>query len=148
MKLVLVKVSDDTFEKDVEINTVEELFELMDEYGGNDLILSKEIMTLVETNQGTVYEEVWGIRIYDDYIEQGLTNNPNHGIIKTVKEREERQMARVDLKDMSIRNEFADEVINSIEELQSKATTNGEMKILYLMFETFKNNIEFKEREG
>ena len=57
-------------------------------------------------------------------------------------------MARVDLKDMSIRNEFADEVINSIEELQSKATTNGEMKILYLMFETFKNNIEFKEREG
>ena len=69
MKLVLVKVSDDTFEKDVEINTVEELFELMDEYGGNDLILSKEIMTLVETNQGTVYEEVWGIRIYDDYIE-------------------------------------------------------------------------------
>lgn len=56
-------------------------------------------------------------------------------------------MARVDLKDMSIRNEFADEVINSIEELQSKATTNGEMKILYLMFETFKNNIKFKERE-
>lgn len=56
-------------------------------------------------------------------------------------------MAKVDLKDMSIRNEFADEVISSIEELQSKATTNGEMKILYLMFETFKNNIEFKERE-
>lgn len=56
-------------------------------------------------------------------------------------------MARVNLKDMSIRNEFADEVINSIEELQSKAITNGEMKILYLMFETFKNNIEFKERE-
>ena len=56
-------------------------------------------------------------------------------------------MAKVDLKDMSIRNEFADEVINSIEELQAKATTNGEMKILYLMFETFKNNIEFKERK-
>ena len=56
-------------------------------------------------------------------------------------------MAKVDLKDMSIRNEFADEVINSIEELQSKATTNGEMKILYLMIEAFKNNIEFKERE-
>ena len=56
-------------------------------------------------------------------------------------------MAKVNLKDMSIRNEFADEIINSIEELQSKATTNGEMKILYLMFETFKNNIEFKERE-
>ena len=61
MKLVLVKVSDDTFKKDVEINTVEELFELMDEYGGNDLILSKEIMTLVETNQGTV-EEPWFYR--------------------------------------------------------------------------------------
>ena len=43
-------------------------------------------------------------------------------------------MAKVDLKDMSIRNEFADEVINSIEELQSKAITNGEMKILYLIF--------------
>lgn len=56
-------------------------------------------------------------------------------------------MAKVDLKDMSIRNEFADEIISSIEELQSKATTNGEMKILYLMFETFKNNIEFKERK-
>lgn len=69
MKLALVKVSDDAFEKEVEINTVEELFELIDEYGGDDLILSKEIMTLVETNQGTVYEEVWGIRIYDDYIE-------------------------------------------------------------------------------
>lgn len=69
MKLALVKVSDDAFEKEVEINTVEELFELIDKYDGNDLILSKEIMTLVETNQGTVYEEVWGIRIYDDYIE-------------------------------------------------------------------------------
>lgn len=69
MKLALVKVSDDFFEKDVEINTVEELFELMDEYGGHDLILSKNIGTEIKTSQGTVYEEVWGIRIYDDCIE-------------------------------------------------------------------------------
>lgn len=69
MKLLLVKASSDTFEKEVEINTVEELFELIDVYDGNDIILSKGIMTSVETNQGTVHEEVWGIKIYDDYIE-------------------------------------------------------------------------------
>lgn len=69
MKLLLVKASSDTFEKEIEINTVEELFELIDAYGGNDIILSKGIMTSVETNQGTVHEEVWGIKIYDDYIE-------------------------------------------------------------------------------
>lgn len=69
MKLLLVKASSDTFEKEIEINTVEELFELIDVYNGNDLILSKEICTEVETNQGTVYKEVWGIKIYDDYIE-------------------------------------------------------------------------------
>lgn len=69
MKLLLVKASSDTFETTVEINTVEELFELIDTYDGNDIILSKGIMTSVETNQGTVHEEVWGIKIYDDYIE-------------------------------------------------------------------------------
>ncbi len=69
MKLVLVKASSDTFEKEVEINTVEELFELMVEYGGHDLILSENIGIEVQTPQGFVYEEVRGIRIYDDYIE-------------------------------------------------------------------------------
>ena len=69
MKLLLVKASSDTFEKEIEINTVEELFELIDTYDGNDIILSKGIMTSVETNQGTVHEEVWGIKIYDSYIE-------------------------------------------------------------------------------
>lgn len=69
MKLLMVKASSDTFEKEVEINTVKELFELIDTCGGYDIILSKEIGTEVETNQGTVYEEVWGIKIYDDYIE-------------------------------------------------------------------------------
>lgn len=91
MKLALVKVSDDFFEKDVEINTVEELFELMDEYGGHDLILSKNIGTEIKTSQGTVYEEVWGIRIYDDCIEQGLTKLLFYDRIKTVKEREVRK---------------------------------------------------------
>lgn len=69
MKLLLTKVSDDVFEKEVEINTVEELFELMAEYGGHDLILSEGIGTEVETPQGIVYEEVRGIIIHDDYIE-------------------------------------------------------------------------------
>lgn len=69
MKLLLVKASSDTFEKEVEINTVEELFDLMAEYGGHDLILSESIGTEVETNQGLVYEEVRDIKIYDDYIE-------------------------------------------------------------------------------
>ena len=88
MKLLLTKVSDDVFEKEVEINTVEELFELMAEYGGHDLILSEGIGSEVKTPQGFVYyEEVRGIRIYDDYIEQGLTKLLFHGIIKTVKER-------------------------------------------------------------
>lgn len=83
MKLVLVKASSDTFEKEVEINTVEELFELMVEYGGHDLILSENIGIEVQTPQGFVYEEVRGIRIYDDYIEQGLTKLLFHDIIKT-----------------------------------------------------------------
>ena len=69
MKLLLTKASSDTFEKEVEINTVEELFVLMAEYGGYDLILSESIGTEVETPQGTVYEEVRGIQIYDSYIE-------------------------------------------------------------------------------
>ena len=69
MKLVLVKVSDDFFEEEVEINTVEELFELMAEYGGYDLILSEHIGTEVKIPQGFAYEEVRGIRIYDDNIE-------------------------------------------------------------------------------
>ena len=69
MKLLLVKASSDTFEKEVEINTIEELFELMAECGGHDLILSESIGTEVETAQGLVYEEVRGIKIYDDYIE-------------------------------------------------------------------------------
>lgn len=69
MKLLLVKVSDNTFEKEVEINTVEELFELMDTCGGHELILSERIGTEVKTPQGFVYKEVRGIRIYDDYIE-------------------------------------------------------------------------------
>lgn len=69
MKLLLVKASSDTFETTVEINTVEELFDLMAEYGGHDLILSESIGTEIETNQGLVYEEVRGIKIYDDYIE-------------------------------------------------------------------------------
>ena len=72
MKLLLVKASSDTFETTVEINTVEELFDLMAEYGGHDLILSESIGTEVETNQGLVYEEVRGIQIYDSYIEQGV----------------------------------------------------------------------------
>lgn len=72
MKLLLVKASSDTFEKEVEINTVEELFELMAEYGGYDLILSEGIGTEIETPQGLVYEEVRGIKIYDSYIEQGV----------------------------------------------------------------------------
>lgn len=70
MKLLLTKVSDDVFKKEVEINTVEELFELMAEYGGHDLILSEGIGNEVKTPQGFVYyEDVRGIRIYDDYIE-------------------------------------------------------------------------------
>ena len=69
MKLLLTRASSDTFEKEIEINTVEELFELMAECGGHDLILSESIGTEVKTNQGTVYEEVRGIQIYDDCIE-------------------------------------------------------------------------------
>ena len=69
MKLLLVKASDDDFETEVEIETVQELFDLMAEYGGHDLILSENLYTMVETPQGTAYEEVRGIKVYDDYIE-------------------------------------------------------------------------------
>ena len=69
MKLLLVKASDDDFETEVEISTIQELFDLMAEYGGHDLILSETLCTMVETPQGTAYEEVRGIKVYDDYIE-------------------------------------------------------------------------------
>ena len=81
MKLLLVKASSNTFETTVEINTIEELFNLMAEYGGHDLILNESVGTEIETAQGLVYKEVRGIQIYDDYIEQGLTNSQLRAII-------------------------------------------------------------------
>lgn len=90
MTLTVIKASNETFKETVEINTVEELFDFLDENGGHDLIISRRIA--IENEDGTDFDEVCGIEIYDDYREQGLTKLLFHDTIKTVKEREELKM--------------------------------------------------------
>lgn len=87
MTLTVIKTSNETFKETVEINTVEELFDFLDENGGHDLIISRHIS--IENEDGTDFDEICGIEIYDDYREQGLTKLLFHDTIKTVKEREE-----------------------------------------------------------
>lgn len=66
MKLALTKASDDKFYKEIEVTTVSQLYDLLEEYNC-ELILSKEVA--VETEDGEDYELQNGIIIYDDYIE-------------------------------------------------------------------------------
>ena len=49
--------------------------------------------------------------------------------------------------DMTIRREFLDEVLTSLEELDKKAETNGEHKVLYLMVKALRDNLDFTDEE-
>lgn len=67
MTLTVIKTSNEAFKETVEINTVEELFDFLDENGGHDLIVSRHIA--IENENETDFDEVCGIEIYDDYRE-------------------------------------------------------------------------------
>ncbi len=49
--------------------------------------------------------------------------------------------------DMTIRREFLDEVLTSLEELDKKAETNGEHKVLCLMVKELRDNLDFTDEE-
>ena len=63
MKLVVTKASNDTYLEKIEIETLEELFDFVEQNG--DCIISTE--TSYEENDK--YFEAKGLMIYDDYIE-------------------------------------------------------------------------------
>ena len=48
-----------------------------------------------------------------------------------------------DLKDMTIRKEFIEKVIDTMEELQKETQTNGEDKLLCEMLIAMRENVEF-----
>jgi hypothetical protein len=54
-------------------------------------------------------------------------------------------MIKVDLKNMTIRKEFVNEIINTMEELSKKAETNGEYKLLCKMMKTMKKSLQWNE---
>lgn len=47
---------------------------------------------------------------------------------------------------MTIRREWLNEIINTLEELEGKAETNGESKLMYEIMKVVKENIEIKEQ--
>ena len=51
-----------------------------------------------------------------------------------------------DLKDMTIRKEFIEKVIDTMEELQKETQTNGEDKLLCEMLIAMKENVEFYDQ--
>jgi hypothetical protein len=63
MKLVVTKASNDTYLEKIEIETLKELFDFVEQNG--DCIISTE--TPYEENDK--YFEAKGLMIYDDYIE-------------------------------------------------------------------------------
>jgi hypothetical protein len=54
-------------------------------------------------------------------------------------------MIKVDLKNMTIRKEFVNEIINTMEELSKKAETNGEYKLLCKMMKTMRKSLQWNE---
>lgn len=57
-------------------------------------------------------------------------------------------MARdTDLKNMKIRKEFVNEVIDTMEALGAKAETNGESALLYEMMKTMRKSLQWNEEK-
>ena len=52
-----------------------------------------------------------------------------------------------DLKNMKIRKEFVNEVIDSMEALGAKAETNGESALLYRMMKTMRKSLQWNEEK-
>jgi hypothetical protein len=57
-------------------------------------------------------------------------------------------MARdTDLKNMKIRKEFVNEVIDTMETLGARAETNGESALLYEMMKTMRKSLQWNEEK-
>ena len=53
----------------------------------------------------------------------------------------------LDLKNMKVRKEFANEIIDSMGALGTKAETNGEFALLYTMMKAMRENLQWEEEK-
>lgn len=112
--------------------------------------IHKELVDFIfeETDTDDEIDELWlyVIELAQKELEcgnkQGLTKPLSHDIIK--KKQEVINMKKKDT--MTIRREWLNEVLDTLEMLEEKAETNGESRLMYEMLKTLKRNTEIKEQ--